>query len=112
MKKYIVLAVVFAAMLGANNSTSYAQSVTREGNTFSSVKQSNNRRSSNPPVKTKYTYKENKEIYPIYISMSTGSCFILKKSKRTGKEYRKYLGEEISRQICKEMRIEYKPKNK
>jgi hypothetical protein len=107
--KYIVL-IALAILLGVNNSSSYAQ-VVREGNTFSSVQQSN-RRSSNPPVKTKYTYKENDEIYPIYISMNTGSCFIIKKSRRTGKEYRKYLGEEISRQICKEMGIEYKPKNK
>lgn len=42
----------------------------------------------------------------------TGSCFIRKTSAKSGKEYPDYLGEEISRTICKEMGVEYKGKSK
>ena len=44
--------------------------------------------------------------YPIYIS-AKGRCFVWKTSKRTGKEYKQYLGEELSRAVCKELKREY-----
>ena len=43
---------------------------------------------------------------------STGSCFVIKTSAKTGKEYRNYLGPEISEQMCKELNVEYKGKKK
>ena len=49
--------------------------------------------------------------YPVYMS-STGSCFVIKTSAKTGKEYRNYLGPEISEQMCKELNVEYKGKKK
>lgn len=108
--KHFIMAILLA-LLGVNNSSSYAQEFTREGNTFSSVQQ--NGRSSTPPIKTEFIYKDTDgKQYPIYCSQSTGSCFIVKTSKRTGKPYRKYLGAEISKQVCREIGIEYKPKNK
>lgn len=108
--KYTIL-IALAILLGVNNSSSYAQEFTREGNTFSSIQQ--NRRSSTPPIETKFMYKDTDgKQYPIYCSPSTGSCFIVKTSKKTGKPYRKYLGAEISKQVCQEIGIEYKPKNK
>ena len=62
MKKYLFM-VAFAALLGVNNSTSYAQ-VVRKGNTFSSVQQTDSR-TSTPPQKTKYVWEEKESKYPI-----------------------------------------------
>lgn len=98
----ILMLLVLTIGLAAN-----AQTYTRSGNTFMSVKVE---RSKSEPIKTKFTWKDSKgKEYPVYIS-SNGSCFIIKVSKKTGDEYRNYLGPEISQQICKELGIEYKGK--
>ena len=97
-----LLLLVLAMGLAAN-----AQTYTRTGNTFIS---STGERVKAEPVKTKFTWKDSKgKEYPVYIS-SNGSCFVIKVSAKTGKEYRNYLGPEISQQICKELGIEYKGK--
>ena len=84
-----------------------AQTYTRSGNTFIS---STGERVKDKPVKTKFIWKDNKgNEYPVYIS-SSGSCFVIKVSAKTGKEYRNYLGPEISQQICKELNIKYNGK--
>ena len=106
MKKLFILAVILLA-LSVNNSNTYAQSVKREGTTF--VVSSS--RSKSEPTKTKFTWKVGDVEYPIYIS-STGSCYIVKTSKKSGKEYKQYLPKEVCTEICKELGIEYKPKNK
>lgn len=110
MKTFNKLAVVLVMLLAfITVSSAYADNaITREGNTFVSVSTRSTTKSE--PVKTKFTYKDNKGVEsPIYIS-KTGSCFIVKTSKKTGKEYRQYLGPEISIQVCKELNIEYKGK--
>lgn len=97
-----LLLLVLAIGLAAN-----AQTYTRSGNTFISSK---GERVKAEPVKTKFTWKDSKgKEYPVYISPN-GSCFIIKISAKTGKEYKNYLGPEISKQICKELNIEYKSK--
>lgn len=97
---FMIVLVLLSVGLTAN-----AQSYIRSGNTFIS---STGERSKAKPVKTKFTWKDNKgKEYPIYIS-STGSCFVIKVSAKTNKEYKNYLGAEISQQICKELNIEYK----
>lgn len=84
-----------------------AQTYTRSGNTFISSK---GEQVKAEPVKTKFTWKDSKgREYPVYIS-SSGSCFVIRVSSKTGKEYKSYLGPEISQQICKELNIEYKGK--
>ena len=99
---FALLLLVLAMGLAAN-----AQTYTRSGNTFIS---STGERVKAEPVKTKFTWKDSKgREYPVYIS-KTGSCFIIKVSAKTGKEYRNYLGPEISQQICKELNVEYKGK--
>ena len=99
-----LMLLVLAMGLAAN-----AQTYTRSGNTFISSK---GERVKTEPVKTKFTWKDSKgREYPVYIS-SSGSCFILRVSSKTGKEYKSYLGPEISEQICKELNIEYKGKRK
>lgn len=106
MKKLFVMAAMLLA-LSVNNSNTYAQSVKREGTTF--VVSSS--RKSAEATKTKYTWKVGDVEYPIYIS-STGSCYIIKTSKKTDKEYKQYLPKEVCAEIAKEMGIEYKPKSK
>ena len=103
IKRLLTLLLLVLAMgLAAN-----AQTYTRSGNTFISSK---GERVKTEPVKTKFIWKDNKvKEYPIYIS-SNGSCFIIKVSAKTGKEYKNYLGPEISKQICKELNINYKSK--
>ena len=92
-----MLLLVLAAACVAN-----AQTYTRSGNTFIS---STGERVKTEPVKTKFTWKDRKgKEYPVYIS-NNGSCFAIKVSAKTGKNYRNYLGSEISQQICKELNI-------
>ena len=73
-------------------STMSAQSVQRKGNTFVQV-ESNKVEVSKNDTKTAYTYKakDGKE-YPIYLSKN-GKAFIIRVSKKTGKEYKQYLPE-------------------
>lgn len=53
-------------------------------------------------TKTDFTWKDSKgDEFPIYMA-HTGSCFIIRTSKG-GKNYRAYLGEEVSEQINKEL---------
>lgn len=104
MKKLFIMAAMLFA-LSVNNSSTYAQEVKREGTTF--VVSSS--RKSAEPTKTKFTWKVGDVEYPIYVS-STGSCYIIKTSKKTGKEYKQYLPKEVCAEICKEIGIEYKPK--
>ena len=104
MKKYLFAAMMLLALC-VNNSSTYAQSVKREGTTFVA----SSSRSKSEPTKTKFTWKVGDVEYPIYISAS-GSCYIIKTSKKTGKEYKQYLPKEVCAEICKELGIEYKPK--
>lgn len=104
MKKLFIMAAMLLAF-SVNNSSTYAQSVKKEGTTF--VVSSS--RSKSEPTKTKYTWKVGDVEYPIYISAS-GSCYIIKTSNKTGKEYKQYLPKEVCAEIAKEMGIEYKPR--
>ena len=99
------------ALLLATFATASAQTYTRQGNTFT---QTGTSRTKSEPKKTKFTWKDTDGVeYPIYIS-DNGSCFIFKVSKKSGNEYRKYLGENVSKEVCAELGIEYtyKPKQK
>ena len=101
MKRIIFAVAMMLSVMGAS-----AQSFTRSGNTFVATA-----KAKAEPRKTNYTYKDTDgKTYPIYVG-KTGSCFIIRTSKN-GNEYRKYLGAEISAQICKELGIAYKPRTK
>ena len=103
IKRLLTLLLLVLAMgLAAN-----AQTYTRNGNTFTSAKSVKTKAK---PIKTKFTWKDSKGTeYPVYIS-GKGSCFVIKVSAKTGKEYKNYLGPEISQQICKELNIKYNGK--
>ena len=103
MKKIIII----IAALAAFSVTSYSQDVVRNGKTFEQVKKSSVKTEEN----TGFTYKDSKgNTYPIYMG-KTGSCYIKKISKKSGNEYKQYLGEEISRDICKQLNVEYTGKS-
>ena len=103
MKKFILILI---ALLAFNVSNAEVKA-TREGKVFIQ----NAHHSSTGVVKsTPYTWKDSKGVeYPIMMS-ANGSCFVNKISSKTGKEYKYYLGPEISQEICKEMGVEYKGK--
>lgn len=95
--------------LGVNNSSTYAQSFARNGKTFKQT--STKGAATRDTLLTSYTFEDSKGIsYPIVINRSSGRCYIWKKSSKTGKLYKMYMKEEISRQICKELNINYKQK--
>lgn len=105
MKKIIFI----FAMIVCGIMTSNAQNYKIEGNTITSTKIA---RVKSEPIKTSFNYKDSKgNEYPIFMS-STGSCFVLKTSSKTGKEYRNYLGPEMSSDICQRLGVEYKAKRK
>lgn len=93
MKKIILTAIMlFSLSLGVQ-----AQSVIREGNTFTQVSNKGGK-SSGKETKTQFIFTDSKgNVYPVYLS-STGKAFIKKVSKKTGKEYKQYMPE-IGKQI-------------
>ena len=59
-------------------------------------------------IKTKFTWKDSKgNEFPVYMN-SGGSCFIIRTSK-SGKDYRAYLGKEVSEQISRELEVTKNP---
>ena len=104
MKKLLLLLLMSLITITTN-----AQSkVEFQGNTI--VTKST--RAKGEAKKTTFTWQDRKgKEYPVYIS-STGSCFTIRISSKTGKEYRSYLGPEVSQEICKKLNIEYKGKRK
>lgn len=64
--------------------------VVKTGNTFSYVSK---KKVKEEPVKTTCFFETKGKKYPIY--KTSKSCFILRISARTGKEYRQYLPKEV-----------------
>lgn len=103
MRKLILIAVFIIASISA----SYAQNYTKDGKTYKAEKvekQSSER-------ETGFSWEDSKgNTYPIYMG-KTGSCYIKRISKKTGNEYKQYLGAEISADICKQLGVPYTPKS-
>lgn len=94
MKHILQILLVALIAIFTTTMSSMAQNVVRKGNMFEQVNKKTE------PVKTCYVYQDKDGIqYPIYLS-SKGKAFIIKKSKKTGKEYRQYLPE-ITKQLSK-----------
>ena len=107
MKK-LVFAAMMLLTLCMNNSNAQVK-VVREGKTFKQVNKGRSHKADT--LVTGFTYEYNGIKYPVVINKSTGSCYIWKTSKK-GRLYKQYMIPEISQQICKELNIEYKPKNR
>ena len=114
MKKLIILLTLVISVIASSNL--FAQNATilstgevqRSGNTFIASSKS----SKNNAQQTQYTWKDSKgNEYPIYIS-TFGSCYVIKTSKKTGKEYKNYLPKEVSTEICKELDYKKNESNK
>lgn len=96
MKKLLTIIVILFSI------TSIHSEIKREGNTFK-VEQTT---SMNQDTETIYKWQDKQGIeYPIFITKS-GSCYIKRVSKKTGKEYKQYLKKEIQEQIKKELGYE------
>lgn len=91
----IALFVAFCVSFGCTMAR--GQNVVRNGNTFT---QTSKKKAKEAFMTTPYTYvAADGTKYPIYIS-GQGRYFIIRKSKKTGKEYRQYLPE-IQKQLSK-----------
>ena len=78
-----------------------------EGTTYSSTGRV---KSNSESIATGFTWSDSKgKEYPIYMSNS-GSCYIIKVSAKTNKEYKQYLKPEISQDICNKLSKEYQGK--
>ena len=95
MKRFIIISFVILLGIIAN-----AQ-IVKEGNTFTQTKTEK----VTEAKKTQFTYQDNKgNKYPIYVS-SRGSLYVIKVSKKTGKEYKYYLPKEVQEEIKKHIQI-------
>ena len=107
MRKFFTVLMCALALVLCPFGVQAQQTVSRQGNTFVST---STRSSASSAKETKYTWKSPKgEEYKIFITKN-GRCFVNKVSGKTGKEYKYYLPEEISKTVAKEMGITYVPK--
>ena len=92
--------LILCILLALFSINTYAE-VKREGNTFKveqTLKASD--------TKTKYTWEDKESNkYPIYVTKK-GACYVLRVSKKTGKEYKYYLPKNIQETIKKELNIQ------
>ena len=105
MKK-LFICIIMMLCLGVNNSSS--QTIERKGKVFVSKGRSVHKADT---LVTEYKFEANGIQHPIIINKGTGSCYIWIKS-RNNKLYRKYMKQEVSEQIARELGIEYKPRNR
>ena len=103
----LLLIIISCSMIAnADDNKSYKC----EGNTY--ISSTGRVKASTELVPTGFNWTDSKGVnYPIYISTS-GSCFIIKTSAKTNKEYRCYLKPDVSQDICKKLGKEYKGKKK
>ena len=93
--KYIITLLIVLSM----SVIGYAD-IVRNGDTFKVETTSVNK-----DTKTKYTWEDKEgNKYPIYITKK-GACYVLRVSKKTGKEYKYYLPKDIQETIKKELNI-------
>lgn len=58
-------------------------------------------------IKTRYRWISRSIEYPIYINRKNGHCYVLKTSKKTGKEYKSKINENAARVVAKELGVTY-----
>lgn len=99
MKKFILLAVMLlvGAFAAGAQTTKVSEKTTISGSVYTS---SSSRASSSSDIKTGYTWHNEKEdiSYDIYLHKYTKgdkvgqwTCYVIRTSKKTGKEYKYYL---------------------
>lgn len=93
-RRILALIVLMLGFLAISNGLK-AQNVVRNGNTF--VQQSDST-SRGGATKTEYLYTDSKGVTDTVYLSRNGNAFIWKKSKSSGKTYRKYLPE-VTKQL-------------
>ena len=102
----ILIIICCALIANADDNKSFKY----ENNTYSST---GREKSNSTAINTGFNWTDSKgNTYPIYMSPSSGSCYIIKVSAKTNKEYKQYLGPDVSQDICKKLGKEYKAKKK
>ena len=92
--------LILCILLALFSITTYAE-VKREGNTFK-VEQS----AKANDTQTKYTWEDKQgKKYPIFTTKK-GACYVLRTSKKTGKEYKYYLPKDVQETIKKELKLQ------
>ena len=109
MKRIIITlaVIVSASVLASAQDKTHSKNYTLEGRNFTQQKGARSASSSDTP--TIFTWTDSKgNTYPIYLHTYTRgekagrtTCYVIKTSAKTGKEYKYYLpqGEEIAREI-------------
>ena len=113
MKHFLYYCVVLIAAVCFSSVNTFAQSYSKEGKVFTQVKSSVS--TSSNDVETSYTWKDTKgNEYPIILhqyqkgdNAGKWTCYVIKISEKTGKNYKYYLpsGIEVAEDIRKEMNI-------
>lgn len=97
--KYILSIILFVSIFFlacTSPCSAYAQDYRQKGTTF--IQTSNKSDSGNKA--TKYTWEKGGVKYPIYLS-AKGKVYIIRTSKKTGKEYKQYLPDTVAETIKK-----------
>jgi hypothetical protein len=104
MKKLLIsVAIVLGIMVTGYAQTKYEQN----GNVFKAPQTEKTIKKGDPPMKTPFFWENSQGKWPIYLSNGgKGSAFIIRTSKKTGKEYKAYLGKEVTQDIKKQLKIE------
>lgn len=105
MKKLLIIVAIVLGMMA----TGYAQTkYEQKGKTFKQVQSEKTIKKGAEPLATGFTWEDSKgNKYPIWISNGgKGSAYIIRVSKKTGKEYKQYLGKEITADLKKQLNIE------
>lgn len=104
MKKLLITVAIVLGMM----TTGYAQTkYEQNGKTFKQVQTEKTIKKGAEPLNTGFTWEDAKgNKYPIYISNGgKGSAYIIKVSKKTGKEYKAYLGKEMTQDIKNQLNL-------
>ena len=84
---------------------STAQNVIREGHTFKTTITSRSRADT---LMTDFKWEDSKgKLYNITVNKKTGRCWVWKKSGKTGKMYKQYMNEYVSKTVCDMLGIPY-----
>ena len=105
MKKLLISVAIVLSMMA----TGYAQTKSEQnGNVFKAPQTERTIKRGAEPIKTEFFWEDSKGVkYPIWISNGgKGSAYIIRISNKTGKQYKSYLGKEITEQIKKQLKIE------
>lgn len=98
----IIALAILGMAFAAPAQVKYEQS----GNTFKRVETERTIKKGDPPMKTPFFWENSQGKWPIYLSNGgKGSAFIIRTSKNTGKEYKAYLGKEVTQDIKKQLSI-------